>query len=641
MKLHFITLVLVICFFELNAQKLYDPYQLYDPPGTMFDVDSLRSLYISFYNESYDSILHDSWKNISKLRLPARIIMNKDTLDSVGIRYKGNSTYYYAALRQSPKVPLNIDINEYIRGQTLLGYKKLKLANVIFDPTFVKEIVGLNIYQKYLPSSESNLIKVYIDNEYIGVYANIETIDSKFLKKHFGENNGVLFKCDPIWRYGDSTSYPDSPNLLWLGSDIAEYDSIYELKSDYGWKDLINFINLLNNGDDHFDSLLNVDRVLWYFAVNSVIMNLDTYNCIYTHNYYLYKTKDSLFQIIPWDCSESFIGALYNNVNPFNENWYTANPFFGAIPFISQRPLVYQLLYDSTYAKQYIAHIRTILNEIYQDDYIKDYVTKIQKLARSAVSQDPNNQFNIDDYFNNVKSPFVTNEIKIGGILSTVEKRLAYLLTNHHIIKKPPEIGKISVGNNGNAIMVMVGNGNNVELMATISKYNSKFQSFKMSDDGNGIDKIAGDGVFSVNMPFQGSGEKIKFYIRAQNNDAMKLSPERAEYQFYILDPVNIQGDQIYQNSVQFTLAQNYPNPVKSTTLIRYTLPANCKINLTVYNLVGKEVKTLVNNFNPSGSHEVVWDGKNHAGNNVSPGIYIYKLQSAEQVCIRKMTLSR
>ena len=49
---------------------------------------------------------------------------------------------------------------------------------------------------------------------------------------------------------------------------------------------------------------------LWAFAVNQVIQNLDCYNTYYIHNYYLYQTKDGLFQMIPWDLDNSFAGAI-------------------------------------------------------------------------------------------------------------------------------------------------------------------------------------------------------------------------------------------------------------------------------------------------------------------------------------------
>ena len=68
--------------------------------------------------------------------------------------------------------------------------------------------------------------------------------------------------------------------------------------------------------------------------------------------------------------------------------------------------------------------------------------------------------------------------------------------------------------------------------MITTSQYNSKFDAISMNDDGLNGDIQANDGIFSTSIPFPGNTE-VKFYIRAENNEAMMFSPERAEYEFY------------------------------------------------------------------------------------------------------------
>ncbi len=90
---------------------------------------------------------------------------------------------------------------------------------------------------------------------------------------------------------------------------------------------------------------------------------------------------------------------------------------------------------------------------------------------------------------------------------------------------------------NTNLITAEVSNANSVELMATTSEYNSKFQSFTMFDDGTNGDIVANDGIYSVIPPFQSIGLEVKFYIRSENSDAIKLNPQRAEYEFYTYSP--------------------------------------------------------------------------------------------------------
>ena len=80
-------------------------------------------------------------------------------------------------------------------------------------------------------------------------------------------------------------------NLFYMGDDTTLYYDSYDMKSDYGWEELVNLIKVINTDFENIDSVLNIYRTLWAFAVNQVIANLDCYNTYYVHNYYLYQTK--------------------------------------------------------------------------------------------------------------------------------------------------------------------------------------------------------------------------------------------------------------------------------------------------------------------------------------------------------------
>ena len=90
----------------------------------------------------------------------------------------------------------------------------------------------------------------------------------------------------------------------------------------------------------------------------------------------------------------------------------------------------------------------------------------------------------------------------------------------------------------------------------------------------------------------------------------------------------------------QYRLAQNYPNPFNPNTTIEYAIPINRKVSVKVYNVNGQLVRTLVNNqMVNAGTHKVVWDGKNHLGNKVSTGMYLYSLEWAGAKKVKTMTL--
>jgi hypothetical protein len=89
-----------------------------------------------------------------------------------------------------------------------------------------------------------------------------------------------------------------------------------------------------------------------------------------------------------------------------------------------------------------------------------------------------------------------------------------------------------------------------------------------------------------------------------------------------------------------FHLGNNYPNPFNPTTTINYQLNEASKVSLTIYNALGQVVRVLVNNDEQmAGAHQVQWNGRDHLGNIVASGVYLYKLQTNEKTQIKKMLL--
>ncbi|UCE24742.1 MAG: T9SS type A sorting domain-containing protein, partial [Candidatus Zixiibacteriota bacterium] len=87
------------------------------------------------------------------------------------------------------------------------------------------------------------------------------------------------------------------------------------------------------------------------------------------------------------------------------------------------------------------------------------------------------------------------------------------------------------------------------------------------------------------------------------------------------------------------TLNQNYPNPFNPTTEMVYSLPQRSHVTLSVYNVLGRRVTTLVDTDQPAGTYRVRWDGTDDYGNHVATGIYLYRLQAGERVLSKKMLL--
>jgi hypothetical protein len=557
---------------------------LYDTPGGLYDKDSLRELSIEFYDPNYHSILVDSFWVNPGFRLPADVYLGTDTAVDVGVRYKGNSSFCGPWLNNNPKIPLNLDMNYWVGGQKLKNYKKIKLSNAWPDATFVREYSASKIYRRYVPTYEVNLMRVLVQGDYLGLYVNTESINKQFLEKHFNEKDGVLIKGDAPLTACFPITYTGFPSLEWypvdstLAADSTLFYPHYEIKSDHGWTELSALIETLNFNPTQLDTILNVDRALWNFALNTCLLNFDSYNGAFIHNYYLYQTGDGLFQMIPWDLSEAYVGNIlgYLGGDSITTTW---EPFDYGL----SKPLFDTLLNDELYRMQYAAHIRTIMNESMDSAFVRTMIDEMQVLAEPFAISDTNKIHSNTAFHATVDSSFQS----YGGIMSSLLSRHQFLTNHPEIALTPPLINLLEV--TGNHVKAEVSNAVDVELMSTVSTYNSKFQITQMLDDGMNGDQTAGDGIYTGGFPLSPAGTEIKFYIRARNADALILSPERAEYEFYT-----------HQSTVSISeleLNRNAPTLVRITDILgRECIRTPNRVLLYIYDNGKVEKKVWLDN---------------------------------------------
>lgn len=109
-----------------------------------------------------------------------------------------------------------------------------------------------------------------------------------------------------------------------------------------------------------------------------------------------------------------------------------------------------------------------------------------------------------------------------------------------------------------------------------------------------------------------------------------------------VLDYSGVVGidDELSSNAPSgYELSQNYPNPFNPNTTISFTIPTSENVSLTIYNVRGQVVKTLVNDSRSAGTHNIQWDGLNNFGQKVASGIYIYTLRTSNFTESKKMTM--
>jgi hypothetical protein len=93
--------------------------------------------------------------------------------------------------------------------------------------------------------------------------------------------------------------------------------------------------------------------------------------------------------------------------------------------------------------------------------------------------------------------------------------------------------------------------------------------------------------------------------------------------------------------TINFNLSQNYPNPFNPETVIEYIISKNCQVEISIYNLVGQKVRTLLCEYQNAGEKKSTWDGRDNQGNELGSGIYFYRLQAGDFCQTKKMVLLR
>ena len=180
--------------------------------------------------------------------------------------------------------------------------------------------------------------------------------------------------------------------------------------------------------------------------------------------------------------------------------------------------------------------------------------------------------------------------------------------------------------------------------------------SFNSSVVGNGIQLNWQTATEINNQGFEiyRNGSKIAFI------DGKGTTTETQSYSFtdnnlqsgiynYRLNQIDFDGTQEVVGELtvylsipeQFTLEQNFPNPFNPSTTIKYSIPASEFVTLKVYDVLGSEVATLVNEEKPAGSYEVEFDSHSGEGRNLTSGVYFYKIQAGNFVETKKMILMK
>jgi len=499
---------------------------------TFYDINTIQKIEITFSQPDWDYQMDTAKTGSEGYTMATSVTINGVLFDSVGVKYKGNSSFDSTRIKN----PFHIELDTY-KNQSYQGIKDIKLSNCYSDPSMIREVLAYNILGNYMDCPRSNFAQVYINGNYIGLYSNDESINKTFLSAHFSSSNNTFIKCNPIVNPGPTTK----SNLKYISTDSSQYFNFYEIKSTNGWNDLVSLCDTVTNFPSSIAAVVDVDRALWMLAFNNVLINLDSYSGAFCQNYYLYKDATQRYNPIVWDLNMAFGGLPFvgsgfsslgsltvSNMQQLPTTIHSTDNYW---------PMIKNLMSDSTFKRMYIAHVKTITNEFFANNLYQTLAAQLQTTIDTAVQSDVNKFYTYTDFQNGLTGD-VTGSYTIPGIANLMGARVTYLQSTTDFTNVAPIITNVLPSNvspnfgSTVSITANVVNTNNVYLGYRFAE-TQKFTRVLMYDDGLHNDGAAGDNIYGTS--FIMNSLQAQYYIYAENSNVGMFSPERAEYEFYNL----------------------------------------------------------------------------------------------------------
>lgn len=339
--------------------------------------------------EIAESDLKDMNENAIKEEFKvAKVTIDGDTYGNVGIRTKGNSSLTSVVNSDSNRYSYKINFDKYNTSQSMEGLTQLNLNNCYSDPSYMREFLTYSICEEMgLATPEFAYAKVSINGEYHGLYLAVEGLKESYLENNFGDVTGDLYKSDE----GSSLQYKgDNPENY--SNLIVESD-----KKTADWSKITKLLKSLDTGED-IEKYLDVDSVLKNIAINTALLNLDSYQGSFAHNYYLYE-QDGVFSMLPWDFNMSFGG--FSGFGGGSQSIAIDEPTTGNL---EDRPLISSLLKNETYKTKYHKYLEEIVTKYLDSDYLENMTTKLYNLIASYVKEDPTAFYTYEEFEKNITS---------------------------------------------------------------------------------------------------------------------------------------------------------------------------------------------------------------------------------------------
>lgn len=320
------------------------------------------------------AFLQDPANALSEEYKPAVIRFKNSQMDTtlttpIGVRLRGNTSRY------AEKKSLKLDFRQY-GGKKFFEYKKFNLKANVNDPSVVREALTLQQYRELgVPAARTHHTKLYINEEYMGIYLNIEQVDDVFLTMRFGQSTGYMYKCN----WGANLS---STSQVF---DVALFESEINKSTDTR-AEMSHFVQVLNETSDanfvtEIEKVFEVDSYLRELAVEALVGHWDGYSFNQNNFYLYYNGQTGKVQFLPYDVDNTW------GIDWIGQDWGKYNLNSWVMPG-QPRPLTNRILAVPAYRQLYKAYLKELFETTFNHSFVDPQLAAFQTLLQFPVYQD-------------------------------------------------------------------------------------------------------------------------------------------------------------------------------------------------------------------------------------------------------------
>lgn len=378
------------------------------PDAPLYDPAVLRTFFVDFENPDWEAEL--AAFNNTDVDVPARVTADGRVYQDVGVHFRGNSSF---GVGDGYKRSLNLAFDFVHEKQAIGGYRTLNFLNANTDPTLMRTVLAMHIARQHIPAPKANFVRVVINGENWGVYANAQQFNKEFVNDNFGTTKGTRWKIPQGSGTGGGFTY--------TGDDVSRYNRVFQIKSKdepESWTALIDLTKTLQEtAPERLEAALaprlDVDGFLRFLALDNVMVGADAFH-MRVSDYSLYRHPDGRFHFVFHDTNETFDAS--------GRGGPQLSPLVAASD--SGKPIISKILAVPALRARYLAFVGEIAEKSLDWKVLGPVVQSYRTLIEADVTRDTRKLFTTDEFLRTT-----ADDASEGTLRGFIERRRGFLLS--------------------------------------------------------------------------------------------------------------------------------------------------------------------------------------------------------------------